>query len=157
MVSRPEPHGPAGADPPASDRSARPKVLYVEDEVLVQALAVMILDDAGLVVEVASTGQEALLRLDVPGSGYRALITDIDLGPGPNGWDVADHARRRFPHMPVVYVSGGSAHQWGCLGVAGSIMLTKPYTPAQLAAVVSTAILAMEGQGLGKDREARDP
>jgi CheY-like chemotaxis protein len=103
----------------------------VEDEVLVQALAVMILDDAGLVVEVASTGQEALLRLDVPGSGYRALITDIDLGPGPNGWDVADHARRRFPHMPVVYVSGGSAHQWGCLGVAGSIMLTKPYTPAQ--------------------------
>jgi CheY-like chemotaxis protein len=157
MVSRPEPQWPMRADCPAAGGAARPKILYVEDEFLVQALAVVILEDAGFVVEVASTGQEALLRLDGPGSRYRALITDVDLGPGPKGWDVADHARRKFPDMPVVYVSGGSAQDWGCLGVPGSTMLSKPYAPAQLVAAVSTAISATDAQASGEGRKACAP
>jgi CheY-like chemotaxis protein len=72
-----------------------------------------------------------------------ALVTDINLGSGElDGWDVARHAREIEPQFPVVYMSGIEADQWASKGVPNSIMLAKPFAPAQLVTAVSQLLNA---------------
>ncbi|TJW01391.1 MAG: response regulator, partial [Mesorhizobium sp.] len=40
--------------------------------------------------------------------------------------------------IPVVYVSGDSASQWGAEGVPNSIMITKPFFMPQIITAIST-------------------
>jgi DNA-binding response OmpR family regulator len=68
---------------------------------------------------------------------YRALLTDINLGRDKlTGWDVARHAREIDLTFPVVYLSGDSAEQWAVQGVPNSIMLSKPFAPAQIVTAI---------------------
>lgn len=60
------------------------------------------------------------------------------MGPGPDGWDVARHASELKPDIQVVYVSGDSAADWPAHGVPNSVIVPKPYAPAQLLTAVST-------------------
>lgn len=78
-------------------------------------------------------------------AAFAALVTDIDLGDNSSGWEVARRARELFPDLPVVYVSGGSAHEWASRGVPGSVMLTKPFALAHLVVAVSNATLERPG------------
>jgi hypothetical protein len=41
------------------------------------------------------------------------------------------------PNFPVVYMSGKDADDWASKGVPNSIMLAKPFAPAQLVTAVS--------------------
>ena len=68
---------------------------------------------------------------------YRALATDINLKGRMDGWEVAKHAREIDPGFPVIYMTGASADQWAANGVPNSILLTKPFAPAQLVTAVS--------------------
>jgi DNA-binding response OmpR family regulator len=117
-----------------------PVILVVEDDHLVLDIDIIVesLTDGGFEVVVASSGQNALETLDVSGGKYRALVTDINLGPGQvEGWDVARHAREVDPNFPVVYMSGRDAAEWASKGVPNSVMLSKPFAPAQLVTAVS--------------------
>jgi len=69
--------------------------------------------------------------------GYRALVTDVVLKGRLNGWEVAAQPREVDPRLPVVYMSGAHADEWASKGVHNSIMLTKPFAPAQLVTAVS--------------------
>ena len=82
-----------------------------------------------------------LAALEAPDQTIRALVTDIDLRGEPNGWEVARRARELFPDLPIIYVSGGSSHEWTSMGVPGSVLVTKPYAIAQLVVAVSNALL----------------
>jgi CheY-like chemotaxis protein len=68
---------------------------------------------------------------------YRALVTDINLRGSMGGWEVARFAREIDPNFPVVYMTGASADEYGSHGVPNSILLTKPFAPAQLVTAVS--------------------
>jgi DNA-binding response OmpR family regulator len=109
-------------------------ILVVEDDHLIQSVVEESLTDGGFEIVIASSGQSALDLLDASNANYRALVTDINLGPG---WDVARHAREIDPSFPVVYMSGKDAAEWASKGVPNSIMLTKPFAPAQLVTAVS--------------------
>jgi DNA-binding response OmpR family regulator len=74
----------------------------------------------------------------------RGLITDINLGKGPDGWDVARHARELIPALPVVYMSGASAHEWTSHGVPHSVFIAKPFAPAQVVTAISTLLNASD-------------
>jgi CheY-like chemotaxis protein len=121
-----------------------PLVLYVEDEALVLELGLLALQEAGFTVEAVTSGTAAVAAIDGRGEDFRVIVTDIDLGGELSGWDVARHAREKLPDVPVVYVSGGSSHEWTSLGVPGSLMLAKPYAAAQLVVAVSTSMLPAE-------------
>jgi DNA-binding response OmpR family regulator len=54
-----------------------------------------------------------------------------------DGWDVARHAREIDHNFPVAYMSGRDADDWAAKGVPNSIMLAKPFAPAQLVNAVS--------------------
>ena len=115
-----------------------PVILVVEDDHLVQSVIEDGLTDGGFEIEIASSGENAVELLDMSDGKYRALVTDINLGRGGiDGWDVARHAREIDPNFPIVYMSGNDADDWASKGVPNSIMLAKPFAPAQLVTAVS--------------------
>ncbi len=113
-------------------------ILVVEDDQLIQTVVEETLSGGGFEVVIASSGEDAVELLDAAEASYRALVTDINLGrDGIDGWQVARRAREIDPEFPVVYMSGDSAAEWASQGVPNSILLPKPFAPAQLLTAVS--------------------
>jgi DNA-binding response OmpR family regulator len=118
-------------------------ILVVEDDQLVQSVVEESLVDGGFGTVIASSGENAMELLDRSERKYRALVTDINLGASKvDGWDVARHAREIEPDFPVIYMSGKDATDWASKGVPNSIMLAKPFAPAQLVTAVSQLLNA---------------
>lgn len=109
-----------------------PVILVVEDEELLQSFVADALHDGGFEAVVAYSGEEAVTLLKADNGQYRALVTDIDLKGKMDGWEVAQHARKIQPEFPIVYMSGAAAADWTSKGVLNSVMLSKPFAPAQL-------------------------
>ncbi|KDP92878.1 hypothetical protein ER13_06095 [Brevundimonas sp. EAKA] len=120
-------------------------LLYVEDELLLHTVLETGLDDAGFRVVAVASGEEGLEvlreRPEIVG-----LITDVNLGPGLDGWGVARKARELNPTIPVIYVSGKDGHDWSAQGVPQSVMIAKPFAVAQV--VVAMANLLNQGAAL---------
>jgi DNA-binding response OmpR family regulator len=117
-----------------------PVVLVIEDEEEIQNLVEDALTEGGFEPAIAASGEEAVTLLKGRSSNYRALVTDIGLRGKIDGWEVARQAREIDPQFPVVYMSGKSAEDWGSKGVPNSIMLSKPFAPAQLVTAVSNLL-----------------
>jgi CheY-like chemotaxis protein len=113
-------------------------ILVVDDDPMVQGIVESALTDGGFEPVIAQSGEEAVTLLKEAKSKYRALVTDIDLGQGKmDGWEVARHAREIDPAFPIIYMTAASADQWPANGVPDSILVTKPFAPAQLVTAVS--------------------
>lgn len=123
---------------------AAPTLLYVEDEILIQDVLLHELETAGFIVKVASSGLEAKVILEGEIAGIHGLITDINLGNGPDGWEVARAARELQAGLPVVYVSAASEHEWTSMGVPGSVLIAKPFVPAQVVVAMSGLLTVSE-------------
>ena len=112
-------------------------ILVVEDDHLIQGLVSDALSDGGFETATATSGEEAIKLLEGDNSRYRALITDVNLHGKLNGWAVAHRARELNPDMPVIYMTGAAADEWPANGVPNSILLNKPFAPAQIVAAVA--------------------
>ena len=113
-------------------------IFVVEDEHLLHAVLEETLEDAGYSVTIATSAEEAMEMLDVKGADFRALLTDVNLGSDKlTGWDVAKHAREINDQIPVVYMTGASAHEWASKGVPNSVLINKPFANAQIVTAVS--------------------
>jgi CheY-like chemotaxis protein len=117
-----------------------PNILVAEDDQLIQSLVEETLRDGGFDTAIATSGEEALTLLQGHTGKYRALVTDINLQGKMDGWEVAKHAREIEPDFPVVYMSGNAAADWTSKGVPNSIMLAKPFAPAELVTAVSNLL-----------------
>jgi DNA-binding response OmpR family regulator len=121
------------------------EVMVVEDDQSIQSIVEEALSDGGFEPAIASSGEEALTLLS--GSNYRALVIDIKLGKDRiRGWDVARRARAMNPLLPVIYITGGNADEWAVQGVPNSVVLTKPFAPAQLVTAVSQLLTELPPQ-----------
>ncbi|MCL6729873.1 response regulator [Sphingomonas hankyongi] len=116
-------------------------MLLVEDDALVVMVAEDALKRGGYAVSVATSGVEAVSALNAPSANFAAVITDIGLGVGPDGWEVARYAREYQADMPIVYMTAESAGEWPTHGVPNSLLVQKPYAPAQLLAAIATLIM----------------
>ncbi len=119
-------------------------LFLVEDDALIREFLEASLSDAGFEVVEVSCGTTALAEFDADAARFRAVITDIRLGAGPDGWAVARRARELAPTMPVVYMSGDSSPEWSSKGVPNSLMVAKPFAPAQIITAVSTLLNAAD-------------
>ena len=70
-------------------------------------------------------------------SHYWALVTDINLRGTMDGWEVAKQAREIDPSLPIVYMTGAAPDDWASHGVPNSVLLDKPFAPAQLVIAVA--------------------
>jgi DNA-binding response OmpR family regulator len=115
-------------------------VLYVEDDSVIRELSALALEEAGFTVMVAESGIAAFDVLDGGTYPFCAIVTDVNLGPGPDGWEVARRARELNNTVPVIYISGASGHEWQSKGVQNSIMIAKPCTITQIVSAISSLL-----------------
>ncbi len=112
------------------------QILFVEDDPLIGLSSCEFIRDRGFRVLGADCALEA--RRVIDRHGYlSALVTDVELGLGENGFDVARQARAAYPHLPVVFISGTAASRHATEGVEGSVFLNKPYHPRQIVEALS--------------------
>jgi DNA-binding response OmpR family regulator len=114
-------------------------LLLVEDEPLVAMSLADALEECGFRVSLCGTGFDALNYIEMEDS-ITAIVTDIRLGNGPDGWEVARRAREHFPCAKVVYITGDSAAEYSTEGVPKSVILQKPFPTAELVDTVSSLL-----------------
>ena len=116
-------------------QATTPVLLVVEDDLLVRLTLVDALSDGGFEVVEAADAKEAL-TLVCDRDDIAAMLTDINLPGGSDGFALARAARVIRPHLPVVYASGRYGGAGEGQAVDGSRFLAKPFTPSLAAAVL---------------------
>ena len=115
-------------------------LLLVEDESMILQHVEDALIDGGYEVVTALDGTEAMSRLKEHAGSFSGLITDIRLGSGIDGWEIARQARETNAAMAVVYMTGDSGGDWASKGVPKSLVVQKPFADAQLVTAISTLL-----------------
>ena len=118
---------------PPSPAVASYTVLLVEDEAAVRSTIRRQLESLGhkvIVADNASTAIELVTALPLPD----LLLTDVVLGSGMNGIDLADEARLLRPGLPTIFVSGFTAvaEAQKRISDSGAPLLSKPSTLSHL-------------------------
>jgi len=114
-------------------------VLVAEDDQLIQDLIQEAFSEGGFETVITGSGEEAitLLKGEI---AFRAVITDINLSGQLDGWEVARIARETEPTMPIIYMTGTHGEDWASKGVPNSILLNKPFAPAQIVTALSNLL-----------------
>lgn len=125
------------------------RVLLVEDDEGLRYAMRIALERAGLQVQEAMDGKEALAFLDGGGDPYCCVILDMLL-PTVHGATVVTHIARTMPRLAVVAVTGfpdrvlfadpSDRH-------VVKAIFAKPADPADVAAYVRSRCLRPEGDG----------
>ena len=120
-------------------RTARPRVLVVDDEASIRDMLAKALGLADYDVETVADGRGAIERLRV--AAYDLLVTDLRM-PGIDGLTVIREARRLRADLPVIIITGYSSESAAIeaidLGVSG--YLTKPFRVPKVLALASKAL-----------------
>jgi CheY-like chemotaxis protein len=128
-------------------------LLLVEDDPFVQDVLETSLTDDGFQVVGVQSGAQAVHELQADPTRFRAVITDIRLGPGPDGWAVARAARELVATIPIIYVSGDSASDWPAKGVRDSEFMRKPLLLSQLTKTISRLLHESPASPMGRHGE----
>jgi signal transduction histidine kinase/CheY-like chemotaxis protein len=115
-------------------------ILVVEDDPLMRQLAADVLRDLDYTVFDSANAADALAILDGR-PGVKLLFTDVVL-PEINGKKLAEEAVRRRPDLKVLFTTGyaRNAVVHGNVLDRGAQLLSKPFTPDQLAAKVRAVL-----------------
>lgn len=118
-------------------------ILLAEDEALVALDLQDALNAAGFAVFHVFGGDDALAALKEHRAKLAGVITDVKFEQAVDGWELGRKARELLPHIPIVYISGDSAHEHTSQGVPGSVILQKPFASAQLVTAISALLNAV--------------
>jgi PAS domain S-box-containing protein len=123
------------------------RVLLVEDEPLIQMLAVDFLEDAGLKVDTAGSAREALNKLALVSGGFAAVIVDIGL-PDRSGDDLVREIRSMHSSLPIVVATGKGAKDAGDIfqGMKHMAFLGKPYRAEDLYGALRAVNVAVQAK-----------
>jgi PAS domain S-box-containing protein len=134
-ILRPASHATAAARTPSS--SGRESVLVVEDESEVRSIAVAFLRSLGYTTYAAGGAEEALQILREH-TDIGLLFSDVILGSGMSGIELAGVARELRPGLPTLLTSGYEhpALSPDAPEAAQLPLLRKPYRREELAAAV---------------------
>lgn len=112
-------------------------VLLVEDEPLVRLVTADILMEANFRVIEAGDAEEALrvLKAEV---AVDVLLSDVEMPPGMNGYELVGHVRRDWPGVEIIISSGREWPREDDLP-PGAVFLAKPYLNSTLLALVQEA------------------
>ena len=80
------------------------RVLLVEDEFLIRIMLAEALAEVGLDVVDAAGGDEGIRCLD-ESPRFDLVITDVQMPGLADGIEVARHARKHFPEVPIIFAT----------------------------------------------------
>lgn len=110
-------------------------LLLVEDDLLVRTTVALMLEDDGFRVIEASTADQAV-KLVQGGLQVMVIVTDVDLGAGPNGMELADELHRLRPEVGVIFITGRVASLAGRGRDLREAVLPKPFESSALSRLV---------------------
>ena len=119
---------------PSRPHCGRETILLVEDQHAVRLLLTQALSDYGYTLLEASSGQEALRLVAAARTPIHILLTDVVM-PQMTGPALAEHLRRQWPELRVLFMSGyaeGSVLPT-FLAQPGTGFIQKPFLPTELA------------------------
>lgn len=117
------------------------RVLLVEDDPEVRSVVEKFLAAMACEVVACANAEEALSVLESdPGIGL--VLTDILLGPGMRGTELAETVRTQLPHLPVLLMSGYSSQLLD--EPQGWELLRKPYTRSDLERAIVRVLSAAQ-------------
>jgi signal transduction histidine kinase/ActR/RegA family two-component response regulator len=121
---------------PGTAGHGRRRVLLVEDEPDLLRGVKKLLERRGHTIVAVASGEEALAVLE--GWTPDAVLSDLGLGTGMNGWELARRVRERWASLRFVLATGwGAQIEEGAARDAGvDAVVAKPYTGADLVAAL---------------------
>lgn len=129
---------PAAETPPEPGRPARPgrRLLLVEDDAAVAAVAAEMVESLGFAVRTADQAAAALSLLET--ETFDVMLTDVVMPGGMSGVELAHAANRRHPNMAVVLASGYAGDEVDRkVADAPWPFVRKPYSRETLAEVLT--------------------
>ena len=114
-------------------------LLLVDDDDQVRGATAAQLEEIGLKVHVAASGEEALAWLDAGGAPDMALL-DFAM-PGLNGVETASRIAERRPGAPITLMSGFAEAETLAALWTGRL-LSKPFSPADLILALTAGLKA---------------
>ena len=126
----------ASSPEPAPDRSL--SILLVDDHPGVRATTAALLEDLGHKVSQSASGAELLEEMARSPGAYDLIVSDYAM-PLVSGADVIRRARELVPGMPGIIITGYADVQSIAKRPEDVLVLTKPFSPAQLSAAIRTA------------------
>jgi CheY-like chemotaxis protein len=127
---------------PEAGAMRRPKILVVEDQEAVRAVACGFLEDFGYDIIEAGDGFEALAKLQ-ENPDVDLMFSDVVMPGGMNGFDLAQAAQSMRPDLKVVHTSGyprgAMVHQDEPRFKEGFIIM-KPYRREDLQKIIKDAL-----------------
>lgn len=116
-------------------RNRPPRVLLVEDEVLISMMIEDAMVEQGFEVYTATNAGDALQVLE-DGTPVDVLFTDINIDGEVDGSKLARLARELRPDLAVLYASGTMRGVPDA--VPGSTFVPKPYAPKDVCAMLAS-------------------
>jgi signal transduction histidine kinase/CheY-like chemotaxis protein/HAMP domain-containing protein len=134
--------GPAAPSKETVDVTPEPagatlRILAIDDEPALARMVGLILSKQGHQVEIATSGEAGLVRLGE--QAFDVVITDLGLGSGLNGWQVAEQVRQRWPQVRVVLATGWGAALDPAESQARGVeaVIAKPYSAEHMRGLVA--------------------
>ena len=118
-------------DEQASKWSGGGRLLLVEDEAMVRAVAERALTRAGYIVTSASDGEEGLAEI-AKGGEFDLIVSDVVM-PGMDGPAMAREIRKAKPALPVLFMSGYAEEQLRRdIDIDNMYFIPKPFSVQQI-------------------------
>ncbi len=116
-----------------------PRILIVDDEMIVCESCKRILEEDGYEVEIALNGREAFDKMKA--NTFDILITDLKM-PGIDGMEVLKTSRREYPETIVIMITGFSTVETAveAMKLGAFDYIPKPFMPDEVSIVVKKAI-----------------
>ncbi|MDB5459280.1 MAG: response regulator [Caulobacteraceae bacterium] len=118
-----------------------PGVLVVEDDPYVRVVLDELLQDQGLDVWSVADDLSAYQVLGQEADRFSVLLTDINLGAGTTGFDVARRARSLNAGIKVIFITGYPVEP-GKFAAEGGMLMHKPLNLPALCDMVNAAAKA---------------
>ncbi len=116
-----------------------PRILVVDDEMIVCESCQRILEEEGYEVEIALGGKEAFKKMKE--SHFDMVITDLKM-PEIDGMEVLRTVRREYPDTIIIMITGFSTVETAveAMKLGAFDYIPKPFTPDEVSIIVKKAI-----------------
>jgi CheY-like chemotaxis protein len=131
------------------------RVLVVDDDAGVRDVTVQMLRQSGYIVIEADSGQAAFEALG-RGEVFDLVVIDIAMS-GLSGIETIERARRRWPELRALYITGYAEAGEADLDTGGAPLLKKPFRLNELQHAVREALNRRPDGTETQPRQRRDP
>jgi CheY-like chemotaxis protein len=110
----------------------RAEVLVVDDEPIIAAMMANLLEEEGYRVTCLTSGAEAVDCIAAGVASFDALVTDVDLGTGISGYELAELLHASQASIATIFMTGDTAERVRRRAPDAAVVLEKPFRPTQL-------------------------